>query len=232
MELINCSQNISKKDTVQYFKNIVFYQNKNKQGVFFPTNPKKHIEFDTIVKNFHAITSSAETSEITFLVGNKVEKTNRYQYSLYSNIKGLLLPIQFDALQIFKMQPTNYGITIYQSKIGNHYGLIEYNGKEILKPEYDIFQKPNYDAKTHHITKNYILKKNNKFGLIYQNSITNKTEIIDAIFDYEIDDVFVNYPNTKNNGVSSQIIKLVSLKNSENEIIGYANANGMLYFKN
>jgi len=230
-EIVNYYLEKNNKDSVQNFRNIAYYKTKNKIGVIFPTNTKKIIEFDTIVKAFNNIKTNQVDTETSFVVGNKISKTNLFKYSLYSNVRGLLFPIQFDEMSNIQMRINN-GNIVYKTRIGNKFGLIESNGKELLKTEYEDFKHPGYNSNSNFVTKSYLLKKNNKFGLIYHNDFTYKDEIIDAIFDYEIDDVFVNYPNKKSNVTTNSKTTIVSLKNTDNEIIGYANSNGMLYFKN
>lgn len=231
LEVLNYYSYKNTKDSILNYRNIAYYKTKNKTAIIFPTNISKVIEFDTIVKVFNQVRTKDAQDEITFIAGNKNNQTNRLKYSLYSNKKGLFFPLQFDEISNFKLQINN-GNVVYKTKIGDKFGLLESNGNILLKTEYEDFKHPGYNQNSKHVTKLFLLQKNNKFGLIYHNDATYKDEIIEAVFDYQIDDVLVNYPNKGRHTTNNSKLTLVTLKNDDNEIIGYANANGTLYFKN
>lgn len=231
LEVLNYYIYKNTKDSILNYRNIAYFKTKNKTGVIFPTNISKVIEFDTIVKVFNQVKMKDSYEEITFIAGNKNNKTNQYKYSLHSNKKGLIFPLQFDEISNFKLQINN-GNIVYKTKMGNKFGLIESNGNVLLKTEYEDFKHPGYNHHTNYVTKSFLLQKNNKFGLIYHNDSTHKDEIIEAIFDYQIDDVLVNFPYKGRYTTNHSKLTLVTLKNTDNEIIGYANVNGTLYFKN
>ncbi|SEQ18881.1 WG repeat-containing protein [Flavobacterium urocaniciphilum] len=231
VEVLNYYFYKNTKDSILNYRNIAYFKTKNKTGVILPTNISKVIEFDTIVKVFNQVKMKDSFEEITFVAGNKNNKTNQFKYSLISNKKGLIFPLQFDEISNFKLQINN-GNVVYKTRMGDKFGLIESNGNVLLKTEYEDFKHPGYNHHTNFVTKNYLLLKNNKFGLIYHNDTTYKDEIIEAIFDYQIDDVLVNFPYKGRYSTNHSKLTLVTLKNSDNEIIGYANVNGTLYFKN
>lgn len=231
LEIFNYSYYKHTNDSVLNYRNIAFYKTKNKVGVVFPDEVSRVIEFDTIIKSFAQVNKNNTFEEVTFVVGNKGNKSNAYKYSLFSSKKGLFFPLQFDEIVKFQYKNNN-GNVVYKTKVGTKFGLIESNGNVLLKTEYEDFKRPSYNSHSTNVTKTYLLRKNNKFGLIYQNEATYKEEIIDAVFDYEIDDVLINYPNKARYATSQSNLKLVTLKNADNEIVGYANANGTLYFKN
>lgn len=231
LEVLNYYSYKNTKDSILSYRNIAYFKTKNKTGVIFPTNISKVIEFDTIVKVFNQVRSKDSQEEITFIAGNKNNQTNQFKYSLYSNKKGLFFPLQFDEISNFKLQINN-GNVVYKTKIGDKFGLIESNGNVLLKTEYEDFKHPGYNQNSKHVIKSFLLQKNNKFGLIYHNDATYKDEIIEAVFDYQIDDVLVNFPYKDRYTTNNSKLTLVTLKNDDNEIIGYANANGTLYFKN
>lgn len=231
LEVLNYYIYKNTKDSILNYRNIAYFKTKNKTGVIFPTNISKVIEFDTIVKVFNQVKMKDSYEEITFIAGNKNNKTNQYKYSLHSNKKGLIFPLQFDEISNFKLQINN-GNIVYKTRMGNKFGLIESNGNVLLKTEYEDFKHPGYNHHTNYVTKSFLLQKNNKFGLIYHNDSTHKDEIIEAIFDYQIDDVLVNFPYKGRYTTNHSKLTLVTLKNTDNEIIGYANVNGALYFKN
>lgn len=231
LEVLNYYIYKNTKDSILNYRNIAYFKTKNKTGVIFPTNISKVIEFDTIVKVFNQVKMKDSYEEITFIAGNKNNKTNQYKYSLHSNKKGLIFPLQFDEISNFKLQINN-GNIVFKTRMGNKFGLIESNGNVLLKTEYEDFKHPGYNHHTNYVTKSFLLQKNNKFGLIYHNDSTHKDEIIEAIFDYQIDDVLVNFPYKGRYATNHSKLTLVTLKNTDNEIIGYANVNGALYFKN
>jgi len=236
LEIKSYYNNVKKNDTIQYFQNFVAYKKKGKQGILFTSDVKKAIEFDTICKTFVTINNYSDSAEIVFIVGKKEKKNNRYKYSFYSNNKGLLFPFLYDDLTALKLY-SNQGNITYQSRIDKKYGIVQMNGQELLKPEYEAFKQPKYSS-TSAVTKLYHLKKDNKYGMIFQNTNTYKIEIIDAVFDYEIDDIYLNYPKleyrktTESNPKALPKITLISLKDKNGNLKGYANANGTLYYKN
>ncbi|MEI7508127.1 MAG: hypothetical protein WCJ62_01530 [Flavobacterium sp.] len=237
IELKNQSFNLKRNDTISYFQNYVQFKNKDKYALIFPSNLKKIIEFDTIAKNSNSISDNNNNRDVILLVGNKDKKTNQFKYSLYSNQKGLLFPMQYDNLTYAKKLYANNGNSNYYSKIGDKLGILQIDGTEFLKAEYDEINENNRYESYGAIKKVLDIKKDNKFGIVYQNPQTYKLELIDAIFDYEIKNIYLNFPKINypkgndSKGISKKIT-LISLKDKRGNIVGYANANGMLYFKN
>jgi hypothetical protein len=237
IELKNQSFNLKRNDTISYFQNYVQFKNKDKYALIFPSNLKKIIEFDTIAKNSNSISDNNNNRYVILLVGNKDKKTNQFKYSLYSNQKGLLFPMQYDNLTYASKLYAYNGNSNYYSKIGNKLGIIQIDGTEFLKAEYDEINENNRYESYGAIKKVLDHKKGNKFGVVYQNPQTYKLELIDAIFDYEIKNIYLNYPkiNYPKGFDSKGIVKkitLLSLKDKRGNVVGYANANGMIYFKN
>lgn len=237
IEIKNTYFSSKSNDTIFYFSNYVQFKKKDKFALLFPPNLKKTIEFDTIAKNATSISDNSNNREVILLVGNKDKKTNQLKYSLYSNQKGLLFPMQYDNLTYAPKLYAYNGNSNYFSKIGNKLGIVQIDGTEFLKAEYDeineLYKYESYRA----VKKVLEIRKNNKFGVVYQNTQTYKLELIDAIFDYEIKDIYINFPKIINQKTSSskevpKKIKLISLKDKRGNLVGYANANGTLYFKN
>ncbi len=236
IEIKNTSFSSKRNDTIFYFSNYVQFKKKDKYALLFPSNLKKIIEFDTITKNANSISDNSNNREVILLVGNKDKKTNQFKYSLYSNQKGLLFPMQYDNLTYSPKLYAYNGNSNYYSKIGNKLGIVQIDGTEFLKAEYDEINENNKYESYRAIKKVLDIRKNNKFGVVYQNPQTYKLELIDAIFDYEIKNIYLNFPriNYPKASGSKEIpnkITLISLKDKRGNLVGYANANGMLYFK-
>lgn len=236
IEIKKYHNSFKRNDTVQYFTNFILYKKKGKQGVLFGTDTKKLVEFDTISNSIGSIYDNNNNSEIVLIVGNKDKKTNQFKYSFYSSSKGLLFPLQFDELTALKIYSSQGSIT-YQSKLGDKFGLVQINGKELLKPEYEELKQPPYSStNSRQVKKLFQTKKNNKFGMVIQNNNTNQIEIIDAVFEYPIGDIYANYPKQEykrdidKSGFPK--ITLLALKDKNGIIKGYANTNGTLYYKN
>ena len=128
------------------------------------------------------------------------------------------------------------GNSNYYTKIGNKFGIVQIDGTEFLKAEYDEINENNKYESYRTIKKVLDIRKNNKFGVVYQNTQNYKLELIDAIFDYEIKNIYLDFPRSyPKKSASKQVpkkITLLSLKDKRGNLVGYANANGMLYFKN
>ena len=237
IELKNQSFNLKRNDTISYFQNYVQFKKKDKYALVFPTDLKKIIEFDTISKNSNSISDNNNNRDVILLVGNKDKKTNQFKYSLYSNQKGLLFPMQYDNLTYAQKLYSNNGNSNYYSKIGNKLGIVQIDGTEFLKAAYDEINENNRYESYGAIKKVLDIKKDNKFGVVFQNPQTYKLELIDAIFDSEIKNIYlnfprINYPKASGSKEIPKKITLISLKDKRGNIVGYANANGMLYFKN
>lgn len=232
VSLQNCYFSIVKNDTIQILNNMVFYKKKDKQIVLFSDRKNDFIEYDTISKRVENIYTTDDKKEMIFLIGEKNKKTNLFKYSFFSNTKGLLFPIQYDEL-ISKTNLYSTGsIATFITRIGNKFGMIKTNGQEVLKTEFDEINEF-LEASRGRVGKLLRLKKDNKFGLIIQKVSDYSLEIINAVFDYEIKDVFINYPSFdfyKTN--TTPKLNLLSLKDKNGKLIGYANPNGILYYKN
>lgn len=229
VELLNNTTFNRENDTINYFKNIVFYKKKNKAGILFSSKTKNLVKFDTIVKKGTWIYDDQQNNKVIFKVGNKDSKTNKFKYSFYSSDQKLLFPVQFDDLKQSSLVHDN-SVKVLISTIGDKYGIVQNNGVEILKAEYDEiveFQSMNSTLKI------VQLKKDNKYRFITQH-YSDKLNQNSALFDYPLKDVFSNYPKKDyedSTGIT-QTINLLELVDQNKVLVGYANQNGTLYFKN
>ncbi|MRX68977.1 WG containing repeat-containing protein [Flavobacterium resistens] len=218
-----------KNDTVNYFKNIVFYKKNNKKGVLFSSKTKNLVEFDTIAKQGTWFYDEQKNNKLVFTVGNKDAKTNKFKYSFYSSDQKLLFPVHFDELKLSILKHDD-GIKTFVVKTGNKYGIVLNSGHEIIKPEYDEikeFQSSNSTAALVQV------KKADKYRFIiqkYSEELNQKT----VFFDYPLKDIMLNYPKKEwesSEGIT-QTINLLELVDENKNLVGYASDNGILYFKN
>ncbi|MES2574580.1 MAG: WG repeat-containing protein [Bacteroidota bacterium] len=218
-----------KNDTINYFKNVVLYKKNNKKGILFSSKTKNLIEFDTIAKNGDWIYDDLNNNKIVYLVGDKDVKTHGFKCSFYSSDQKLLFPVHFDNLQP-SILSRDKGVKIYIAKIGSKYGIVQNNGVEILKCEYDEITEFNSPVSYIKIVQ---IKKDNKYRFITQKHSESLGQKL-VVFDYPVKDIILNYPkrgygNSKN---TTQTINLVELVDENKKLVGYANDNGILYFKN
>ena len=233
IEFKSYSISINKNDTITYFNNVVFYKKNNKTGMLFSSDTKNLIEFDSIVKTPSSLYDNNQNNKLIFIVANKDLKTKTYKYSLYTSKQKLLFPVQYD-----KLSPTNLSqfnsLKSYITQIGTKYGIIQNDGLEIAKNDYDELKEIDGSSSSIKIIQ---LKKNNKYSFITQKN-NGDLQINSATFNYPAKDIIANYPKFvyKNPKDTTQIvpptITLLELIDENKNLVGYANENGTLYFKN
>lgn len=67
--------------------------------------------------------------------------------------------------------------------------------------------------------------------------VKKETKIVEPIFDYPIQGVISQFPYVKNhkileNNTNHNTMMLIELQDESNNFLGYANENGLYYFKN
>ncbi len=229
MELKSYFNAFKKNDTIYEFKNAVLYKKNNKKGILFSSQTKGLIEFDTIFKVGTYVRDDFDNTKGIYIVGDKAAKTNTYKYSFYSSDQKLLYPVHFDDLKPSILSNSN-GIKNYIARVGSKYGLVQNDGIEILKCEYDEIKEFNSSSSNVKIIQT---KKDNKYRVITQRYSENLNQK-PAVFDYAVKDIILNYPkeyydNSKN---AAETVNLLELFDENKNIMGYANENGTLYFKN
>jgi hypothetical protein len=231
IDIKNYAYSTKRNDTLFYYSNFIQFKKNEKMGLLFFPNIDKTIEFDTISPTINSL-SDLNYSERTLVlcVGNKEKKTQQMKYTLYSNSKGFLFPMEFDALTPTKWYSTNAN-KCFITKKGDKYGMIQVDGTEFLKTDYDAITEVNDTYEYNQKTKKLLeIRKAGKRGVVYQDNANYMIYFIPPLFEYDIRKIKPFYP--KSNVQNAKKITLLSLYNDQGEFVGYANEKGLLYFKN
>lgn len=222
---------VKKKDTTFYYNNTVVYKKNNRKGFLYSTDTKNLMEFDTITNYVNSL-SDNDGTDLVFIVGNKDSKTNQFKYGFYSFKKKLLTPIKFD-----KLTPTAFSYPsdekIFFTQENDKFGIISNSGKEILKTDNDEITPLNLSSSS---TKIIQIKKNNKYSFLYQ-KYGNMVDITSVKYDFPAKNIIFNYPGFKSNvksddGTKIKSINLIELVDAEGNLKGYADTNGIVFYKN
>lgn len=213
------------------FYNYLTYKNGDKTGLIFANDLQNPIEFDYIdSKTFNVRSANSWKNDIVFIVGKKDNK-GQLKYGVYSITNKQILDFVYDELEPITLY-NNQGNQIFIAKKDLKYGIVESDGTilvKVNKPEIVKLKSENS------ISLLLSFEENNKYGVVYSNN--NKIEKTEAIFDYPVKDMILNYPKINNRRLLdsekvTQKINLVELMNKDGIFIGYANTNGTLYYKN
>lgn len=211
-------------DSIYSYQNFITYRNKDKRGILIIDKP---IEFDSI-KTLRYINHGEFSERISFLVGNKNKKTNSYTYSILDTNQELKFPIEFDEI-ILNDAGGGSDFNNWTVRKNNKFGVIKPTGKIIAEPVYDEIVNKKIDGENSFLQ----LKKNNLYG--YFSEITSGSiDLLEPIFQYRISGILHHYPYRR--GIfdwSNKTYKtIVTLVDEKGNLIGYANKDGKLYFKN
>lgn len=211
-------------DSIYTYQNFITYNNKNKRGILIIDKP---IEFDSI-KVLRYINHGEFSERISFLVGNKNKKTNSYTYSILDTNQELKFPIEFDEI-IINDAGGGSDFNNWTVRKNNKFGVIKPTGKIIAETIYDEIINKKIDGENSFLQ----LKKNNLYG--YFSEITSGSlDLLEPVFQYRISGILHHYPYRRglfdwDNKTYKTIITLVD---ESGNLLGYANKEGKLYFKN
>lgn len=230
-EIVNVAYRYKNQDTLINCSNYLKVKNKEKQGVVVAQKPLEIVYFDTILKSYYYYNDTDNGTSV--IVGNKDKNT--WKYNLFLLAKNSTSPYWYD--EIIELKDTNYKTKYLKVKNNNQYGLMATNGEIVLKPEYEEidFEATNryYDESYHYLKKT---KKDNKYGAIYL--VNGSIRVVEPFFEYPVVAVDANYPRENNRYYSNNTNKvlntivLLTIKDNSGKLIGYANSNGTLYYKN
>lgn len=232
-EIVNASYKYKNQDTLITCSNFLKIKNNAKQGLILINKPFEPIYFDSISKKQFYYYNNLDNGT-SIVVGKKFNSKLKYNLFLLSTTSTS--SNWYD--EIKEISNINYKGKCLLVKNDTKYGLIATNGDIILNPEYDTIdfnnQKSTYDENYTYIQKT---KKGSKYGAIYL--LNGSIKLVEPNFDYPVATIYTNYPNQNNRTYYSystnkvqNTIQLLTLKDDRGNLIGYANANGMLYYKN
>lgn len=222
---------VQRSNGVDYFHNYIQYQKGIKTVILFPDDLKNPIEFDFIGDKMYRIAENFSTKEIVFLVAKR-DKNNQLKYGLYSNVRNQIVDFIYDELSEID-QPSSNGLTNFIAKQKDKFGVIQSDGKILLECNYAELKKKINDYRTD--GQLFQIQNEDKYGFVYLGK--KETKIVEPIFDYPIQGVISQFPYVKNhkileNNTNHNTMMLIELQDESNNFLGYANENGLYYFKN
>lgn len=219
---------IKKGENTNTYYNYIEYKKEGKTVLIFANDIKNLIVFDYVDKISTRISAEPyNVNELIFKVGKK-DKNKQLKYGFYSNFNKQIVDFMYDDLELTSHFTQN-GNRLYIAKKDNKYGVIQSDGTIIIPIQQDTFEKVNNKSS---YAFSYQFKHNNRYGLL---TALNKTIIkTEAIFNYPIKNVIQNYPNLRNRRFTETVpkaITLLELIDEKGNSLGFANINGMHYFK-
>ena len=219
---------IKKGENTNTYYNYIEYKKEGKTVLIFANDLKNPIAFDYVDKISSRISPEPyNVNELIFKVGKK-DKNDQLKYGFYSNNNKQIVDFVYDDLELTSLFTQN-GNRLYIAKKDNKYGVIQSDGTIIIPIQQDKFEKVNNKSS---YAFSYQFKHNNRYGLL---TALNKTILkTEAIFNYPIKNVIQNYPNFRNRRFTEPVpkaITLLELMDEKGNSLGFANINGMHYFK-
>ncbi|AZA93077.1 Uncharacterised protein [Chryseobacterium nakagawai] len=229
IKIANMSGSPQKKegDTIYTYTNYITFTHKDKNQILI--SEKKPTEFETI-KVISPGYDSQYSGQI-FLLGNK--KNGKMKYKLINNLQQMIFPDEFDDIILndpFYGNNYNNWTVIKDGK----YGVVIPQGKYILQPVYDeiVNKKVTYGSGSF-----LQIKKDGKYGflkpVIPNGSIENN--LVEPVFSYPIRNILMSYPYRSSQYTSAgtpQGTMIITLQDEKGKLLGFANKQGQLYFKN
>ncbi|WP_415326350.1 WG repeat-containing protein [Chryseobacterium sp. MMS23-Vi53] len=216
-------------DTIYTYNNYISYLNKNKKEILITEN--KPTEYDSI--KMLSPSRDSGYQGVLFLLGQK--KNGKMKFS-FMNGNQQFSATDFDELIVNEVFGSS-DYSFWTIKKDGKYGVINPKGEFILKPIYDEI----INKKTDNGYGNYLrLKKDGKYGFLKPSLTAPTLEVnfIEPIYDYPIRNIYLQYPYWQSvysplSGRNRQTgTILVALEDEKGKLLGYANKNGQLYFKN
>lgn len=214
-------------DTIYTYYNYMTFIHKDRNQILI--NDKKPTEFETI-KVINPGYHSKYNGQV-FLLGNK--KNGKMKYRLINNQQQMIFPDEFDEV-IFNDSFASNNYSNWTVIKDGKYGVVNPLGKYILQPVYDeiINKKVTYGSGGF-----LQLKKDGKYGLLKPVIPYDSTEnnLVEPVFPYPIRNVLMSYPYRSSQYDSVGIPQgtmMIVLEDEKGKLLGYANKQGQLYFKN
>ncbi|MCS3529573.1 WG repeat-containing protein [Chryseobacterium sp. JUb7] len=219
-------------DSIYTYSNYITYTTKNKKAILITED--KATEFDSI-KMLNPSRDSGYQG-ILYLLGQKDKKNGKMKFSFMNGNQHQFSATEFDELIVNDVFG-NYDFSYWTIKKDGKYGVINPQGEIILQPVYDEI----INKKVEYGYGNYLrLKKDGKYGFLTPTRVkpTAGINFIEPVYEYRIRNVYMQYPywqsvfssTSGRNGKNGTLI--IALEDEKGNLLGYANKNGQLYFKN
>ncbi len=217
-------------DSVYTYSNYITYTTKNKKAILITGD--KATEYDSI-KMLNPSRDSGYQG-ILYLLGQKDRKNGKMKFSFMDGNQRQFS--EFDELIVNDVFG-NYDFSYWTIKKDGKYGVINPQGELILQPVYDEI----VNKKVENGYGNYLrLKKDGKYGFLTptREKPTSGINFLEPVFPYRIRNVYMQYPywqsvfssTSARNGKKGSL--LIALEDEKGDLLGYADKNGQLYFKN
>lgn len=222
--VINDEKSIA--DTLKTYFNYIVYQRKNKFGLMYHFPFTKSIEYDFLepIKSEKRYDSSSNNY---FKVGFLNKKTKIMNYGIIDVNHNIILPCEYDDIKMGYSITPSFKEQLFLVKKNNLYGLVSEN-KEFKLPL--AFDEISFDSEYQNFLQ---IKKGNQYSayVSYYSDSDCVSTLLPSYYPYPIKEIKYTF-NSGKKGISLlEAIDYVVLKDENGAIKGYANANGILYFK-
>ncbi len=218
------------EDTSIRYSDYITFDLKEKKALRTMTN--EVLLFDDLVAVFY-LNRQTGNNDVAFLGGNCAPGSGKMKYGMWNARMQPVFPISFDTI-IVNTNP-DYNDFNYWTVVSNdRFGIIHPNGTVITEPVYDSI--------TNRITGKsqgdfLAIKDKNKYG-VFKGAQGTQSLFVKPVFDYPVKYVYLKYPFVryhqsgfyeKEFGNKREKVN-IALEDKHKKRLGYANAEGRLYF--
>lgn len=219
------------KDTMLRYYDYITFNNKGKKGLL--SGEQKALLYDTIMPVFY-VNYKTGKSDVAFLIGDYEGKTKKMRYGIVNVRSEEILPVSFDSIIVnanFQGRDFNYWTVVR----GDKFGIIQPDGTIIIEPVYDSIANKRIELGYGNFLQLKALP--HKYGILIGVEQSGPL-FVTPVFDYPVKNVYLKYPFIEYNqsrpyekefGAIGQKAIIV-LEDQHKKMVGYANAEGRLYF--
>ncbi|RAK24487.1 WG repeat protein [Flavobacterium aquaticum] len=221
-------------DSTQSYFNYIIYQKKNKYGLVYQFPFQKSVEYD-FLEPMNSEKKFNYSLKNYFKVGIIDKKTKTMKYGVIDTKHNVVLPFEYEEIKVGYTIIPMVKEQVFLVKKNNLYGLISEkllgttaDAKEIKLPiEFDSIE---FNSENQSFLR---VKKGNQHSayISYYSNSDYVVTLLPSYYPYPVKEIRYTMSSGKKEISLLEAIEYITLEDEKGNFKGYANPNGILYFK-
>lgn len=213
-------------DTVNTYFNYIIYQKKNKFGLVYQFPFQKSVEYD-FLEPMNSEKRYYLGSKNYFKVGVLDKKTKIMKYGVIDVNHTFILPAEYDDIKTGYTITSSFKEQVFLVKKNNLFGLVSEKKELKLPIEFDSIE---FNSENQSFLR---VKKGNQHSayISYYSNSDYVVTLLPSYYPYPVKEIRYTMSSGKKEISLLEAIEYITLEDEKGNFKGYANPNGILYFK-
>lgn len=213
-------------DTLKTYFNYIIYQKKNKFGLVYQFPFQKSVEYD-FLEPMNSEKRYYLSSKNYFKVGVLDKKTKIMKYGVIDVNHTFILPAEYDDIKTGYTITSSFKEQVFLVKKNNLFGLVSEKKELKLPIEFDSIE---FNSENQSFLR---VKKGNQHSayISYYSNSDYVVTLLPSYYPYPVKEIRYTMSSGKKEISLLEAIEYITLEDEKGNFKGYANPNGILYFK-